>query len=80
MGRTLFDNAAFGAFFRNKTFPEGGGSVFYMSGISEGAWGKKKPSKMENPRGWGILCEIPFVVGYGYFLEPHISTSSVACM
>ena len=23
-------------------------------------------------RGWRVLSEIPSVVGYGYFLEPHI--------
>ena len=28
---------------------------------------------MENPGKWwgGVLSEIPSVVGYGYFLEPH---------
>ena len=25
---------------------------------------------MENPGRWGVLSEIPSVVGYGYFLEP----------
>ena len=28
---------------------------------------------MENPGRLGVLSEIPSVVGYGYFLEPHIA-------
>ena len=35
---------------------EGGGHQFLIN--------------MENPGRWGVLSEIPSVVGYGYFLEP----------
>ena len=27
-------------------------------------------TNMENPGMWGVLSEIPPMVGYGYFLEP----------
>ena len=34
-----------------------------------------RPSGTENPGGWGVKLEKPSVGGgYGYFLEPHISS------
>ena len=40
-----------------------------------GVYGSPVPYKinMKNPGRWGALSEIPPVVGYGYFLEPHIA-------
>ena len=29
-------------------------------------------AKLEIPERWGVIGQIPFVWGYGYFLEPHI--------
>ena len=36
-----------------------------------GGRGSPVPCNMENQGGGGVLSEIPSVVGYGYFLEPH---------
>ena len=33
--------------------------------------------KIQGSGGGGVLSEIPSVVGYGYFLEPHISRSNL---
>ena len=37
-----------------------------------GGWGHQFLTNMENPGRWGVLSETASVVGYGYFLEPHI--------
>ena len=43
-----------------------------------GCGGHQSLTNMENPGKWGgILSEIPSVVEYGYFLEPHISRSNL---
>ena len=34
-------------------------------------------AKLEFLKGWGIIGQIPFVWGYGYFLEPHIAGFSI---
>ena len=39
--------------------------------IPEGCEGHYFLTNMEKPRRWGVLSEIPYVVGYGYFLETH---------
>ena len=55
-----------------------GGSLSYFVEILEG-WGVSSvPYKYRKSRGGGgVLSEIPSVVGYGYFLEPHIISSIV---
>ena len=44
-------------------------------GGGRGGDGSLVPYKYEKSRevGGGVLSEIPPVVGYGYFLEPHIA-------
>ena len=55
----------------------GGSSSYFVEipGGGEGAEGRGSsvPCSMENQGGGGggVLSEIPSVVGYGYFLEPH---------
>ena len=46
-----------------------GESLSYFVEIPEGWGGYQFLTNMENPGRWS---EIPSVVGYGYFLEPHI--------
>ena len=50
-----------------------------LCGTSGGVWGSSVPYKYGKSRevGGGVLSEIPSVVGYGYFLEPHISRSNL---
>ena len=51
----------------------GGGGVFVL--LCEKKRGDHQfLTNMENPGSWGgegVLSEIPSMVGYGYFLEPH---------
>ena len=49
-----------------------GESLSYFVEIPEGWGGCQFLTNMENPGMWGVLSEILSVVGYGYFLEPHI--------
>ena len=65
-------------FFReNKLFQRGWGVFVLLCGDSRGGGGAEGrgssvPCSMENQGGGGgVLSEIPSVVGYGYFLEPH---------
>ena len=58
----------------------GGGFVLLCGnsrGVGGGVGGHQFLINMENPgRWWGggeVLSDIPSVVGYGYFLEPHIA-------
>ena len=52
----------------------------YSVELPGGCGGHQFLTNMENPGKWeggGVLSEIPSVVGYGYFLEPHISRSNL---
>ena len=49
------------------TFPEGLGGLCHTCGNSEGVGGHQFPAKMENPGRWGVLSEIPSVVGVWIF-------------
>ena len=40
--------------------------------IPGGGGSNMKPSGTENPVGWGSNWKKPSMVGYKYFLEPHI--------
>ena len=46
--------------------------VEILEGWVGGGGGRQFLANMENPGRWGVLSENPSVVGYGYFLEPHI--------
>ena len=65
-------------FCENKLFQRdwGGGSLSYTVEILEGGrgegWVISSSQIWKIQGGGGILGEIPSVVGYGYFLEPHI--------
>ena len=64
-------------FCENKLFQrDWGGGVFVLycgnSGGVGGGWVISSSQIWKIQGGGGILGEIPSVVGYGYFLEPHI--------
>ena len=46
-------------------------SLPYLAEIPEGCGGHHFLTNMEKPRRWGVLSEISYVLGYGYFLETH---------
>ena len=54
-------------------FGGGTGSLSYFVEIPEGWWGHQFLTNREIQGGGGVLSEIPSMLGYGYFLEPHIS-------
>ena len=44
-----------------------GGSLSHLWKFRRGGGGHQFPAKMENPGGWGVLSEIPSVVGVWIF-------------
>ena len=75
----LFETSLFTSiiFFReNKLFQRDWGSLSYAVEIpEEWGWGvisSLQISKIQGGGGGGGLSKIPSMVGYGYFLEPHI--------
>ena len=62
-------------FVKNKLFQRGLGVFVLLCGNSTGVGGHQFLTNMENRGRWGgggFLSEILSVVGYRYFLEPHI--------
>ena len=53
----------------NELFQRGWGVFVTLVEILEGWGGHQFPAKMENPGGWGVLSEIPSVVGVWIFSE-----------
>ena len=51
----------------NELFQRGWGGLCQTCGNSEGVGGHRFPAKMENPGRWGVLSEIPSVVGVWIF-------------
>ena len=51
----------------NELFQRGWGVFVTLVEIPEGWGGHQFPAKMENPGGWGVLSEIPSVVGVWIF-------------
>ena len=49
-----------------------GGSLSHLWN-SEGVGGHQIPAKMENPGRWGVLSEIPSMVGVWILMELHNS-------